>query len=717
MKKMKLTRSLMAAVSIVALTAVAYGCSSGVSQSEADRQAMEAAAAAAEEARMAAEQDAAEAAEQAEADRQAKIDAAETAINAAETEEAAQMAKDAVDNIATVAEADELQGLVDARVAALAMMAREADQKTALMTAAGMIDTSDEALSTQAGVDAARTAITGLRQALDDAADVSEADQAPYRMQLSNAVTAVDNAQGGLDTTTRRTNQMGALSTASGTLQTALAALSGAIPTQAQLNAANNALTALNNAIAGGMDLTDAEKATYVREAANAAAPIRTAQKSFDDADEKAEDTANAAMAVTAAKLYAGISAQMGAGDGTTFAATDRDAFYNAAGTAILVSIGNGEDTPTADDLITLSEDKMTMVAANRGWAGKRYADPAGGDMVEAYVYSNVEAPEMGKKFGKIVTGSDAAEGYEYPLSSNHGGVNLANPTAPGDADKVDLDITRTAGVETWTIEDVGPTPSGTPSIPIPGSYHGVSGTYWCLPTSSQACTATVAIGGGFILASQSNWWFVPSNGEDRVMESEDTVYASYGWWLRKAENDGPFTASAFVDERGTVAPATGLNDLNGTATYVGGAAGKYALSSTTGGTNDAGHFTARATLEANFDTNTATDTTTNAITGTIDQFIGADGMSRDWTVKLMGSPIGDTGVIGTATGAVNGARSETVWRIGETDAEESGNWIGSLRDIEAPGGVPQVATGTFYTEYNRAGKMVGAFGANLDED
>ena len=149
----------------------------------------------------------------------------------------------------------------------------------------------------------------------------------------------------------------------------------------------------------------------------------------------------------------------------------------------------------------------------------------------------------------------------------------------------------------------------------------------------------------------------------------------------------------------------------------MGGAAGKYALSSTTGGTNDAGHFTARATLEANFDTNTATDTTTNAITGTIDQFIGADGMSRDWTVKLMGSPIGDTGVIGTATGAVDGARSETVWRIGETDAEESGNWIGSLRDIEAPGGVPQVATGTFYTEYNRAGKMVGAFGANLDED
>ena len=31
------------------------------------------------------------------------------------------------------------------------------------------------------------------------------------------------------------------------------------------LDAANNALTALNDAITGGADLTDAEKATYVR--------------------------------------------------------------------------------------------------------------------------------------------------------------------------------------------------------------------------------------------------------------------------------------------------------------------------------------------------------------------------------------------------------------------------------------------------------------------
>ena len=56
MKKTKLTRSLLAACSIVVLSAVAYGCSSGISQTEADRQAAEAAAAAAAEAEAAAQE-------------------------------------------------------------------------------------------------------------------------------------------------------------------------------------------------------------------------------------------------------------------------------------------------------------------------------------------------------------------------------------------------------------------------------------------------------------------------------------------------------------------------------------------------------------------------------------------------------------------------------------------------------------------------------------
>ena len=58
---------------------------------------------------------------------------------------------------------------------------------------------------------------------------------------------------------------MAALSDASDDLQAAFAALSGTTPTQVLLDAANNALTAPNNAIAGGVDLTDTEKAPWLR--------------------------------------------------------------------------------------------------------------------------------------------------------------------------------------------------------------------------------------------------------------------------------------------------------------------------------------------------------------------------------------------------------------------------------------------------------------------
>ena len=147
-------------------------------------------------------------------------------------------------------------------------------------------------------------------------------------------------------------------------------------------------------------------------------------------------------------------------------------------------------------------------------------------------------------------------------------------------------------------------------------------------------------------------------------MEAADTAYSSYGWWLHKSANGRTFTASAFTDEKGTVTPASGLDALVGTATYVGGAAGKYSLFSLTGGTNDAGHFTARATLEADFSVNDGEAATDNAvgITGTIDDFIGADGEARNWTVDLMGSPIEDDG--GSVTRRAERSGPSTVRRL-----------------------------------------------------
>ncbi|MDE0004961.1 MAG: hypothetical protein OXQ29_19900, partial [Rhodospirillaceae bacterium] len=440
-------------------------------------------------------------------------------------------------------------------------------------------------------------------------------------------------------------------------------------------------------------------------------------QQIRDMEDDEAEAAMQAAME-TARKLHAGISAQSGAiaDDGTGTAETDRDAAYNADHSAIWVSIGGGagEGAPTA---VSLSEDEDTMVADNHGWSGTRYArtSPASEGSYEAIVYSNVEAPTMGRKFGNAEPGSGASRAYEYDLADGVLTAEEADGVGATDnafvADRVALTgVTRTAGTETFHLPSPNPGMS-TVIDDIYGSYHGVSGTYRCDPTvDANGCSAAVAADGGFTLGG-GTWSFVPNSAEARVTEAADSDYVSYGWWLHKSQHETTFTASAFVDEVGTVTAATGLTALNGTATYVGGAAGKYALHSTTGGTNDAGHFTARATLEANFTSNTSE----TAITGTIDRFIGADDMTRDWEVTLTGSQIGDDGMIGNASPTTTNVG--TVWTIGDAAAEEDGNWTGALQNTGAgTGGVPQVATGTFYTGYGTAGRMVGAFGANLEE-
>ena len=613
-------------------------------------------------------------------------------IAAAATAEDAQAAYDAVKDDVSAAQGETLQAAVDARAAELATMARVDAQKMALADAAGMIDTSD--LSTQEAVDAAREAIVALREALDAADDVSDADKAMYMSQLDDAVAAVDEAQGGINTAMRRTNQMEALTSASGTLQAALAALSGQTPTKAQLDAANMALTALNDALMGAEDLTDTEKAPYQREANNAAAPIRTAQAAFDKAMNEADMADKMAMMATAMKLHAGISAPMG--DVTSPAATDRAAGYNTDGD-ILVSVGNGTDAPTP---VELSEDEDATVAARYGWTGMRLTgESEDGGTYEAVVYSNVGEPTEGAKFN-----------VQYPLTD--GALAVDTTTAANVARVASSIFDQSAGLKRFALPD--PNPGGATKITVAGSFHGVSGTYSCTPGASSTCAVnkrtsgfqlgTVATDGTFTDGGGA-WMFTPTNPETRLMSTPDPIYASYGWWIHKSEDGETFTASAFAADRGAVPAASGITALQGTATYMGGAAGKYALRSMTGGTNDAGHFTARATLEANFNDDT--------ITGTIDSFMGADGQSRDWSVALNKSTVSDTGTIaGDPDTDGNTTPQMTVWTMGGTAASADGQWSGDLKE-NGDDGVPAIGTGTFSSMFGADGKMVGAFGVN----
>ena len=611
------------------------------------------------------------------------------AINGAETEEAAQAAYDAVDQAAISGdESAKLQMALADKLADLAMMAREDEQKQALMDAAGMIDTSD--LSTQELVDAAEAGIRALRQALEDADDVSDADKAMYMSTLDDAVAAVDGAQDGIDTATRRTNQMAALSGASDTLQAALTALFGSTPTQAQLDAANNARTALMTAITDAADLTDAEKAPYQREANNAAAPIQTAQTAFENAEDEATKTANAAMAALAAKLYAGIGSAplVASGDGV------RAAVYSGTSDAEITVTRDPDLTEAGSTDVTEALKATDMTVADlHGWKGKQYTASGTGVVgtYEAHVYSREGAATQGDKFGKPGE-TTAPDGYEYGLDADG---ELATLVA---AQIESPSFDQGAGVKEFELG------TNLERVVISGMYHGVSGTYYCDPANDGTCSSTVAAE-GFTLGG-GTWTFKPTNPEARVTSVADTMYASYGWWLHTAE-DGTLTASAFEDYKGgddTAELASAVDTLQGTATYSGGAAGKYALSSALpGGVNDAGHFTAKATLSANF--------ITDKITGTIDQFVDGDGESKDWSVALQEQGVGATGAILGDDGT--GTAKMTVWTIGGTAAAAAGQWSGQLYENHETSGVPQVATGTFFSTYGTAGRLVGGFGAS----
>ena len=509
------------------------------------------------------------------------------------------------------------------------------------------------------------TCTTAEELAAEEAAKQLMMRQAAQREAITNAITAAETAVAAVDNDA----------------------------TDAEVTEADAAVMAVRSAIAAAADLpmteTDANTGT-ANALANRLTAAKTARTAYMD---KMQSDADKAMMATAMKLHAGIAAPTS--ESPDPATGTRFASYGTGENANNIRVRSRSATD-----IFLTEDKKTTVAALHGWTGKRYhrTTPASAGTYEAHVYSNIGAPEQGNKFGQVGIETPAT-GYQYGLNAQ--GVLTTDVESGTSAPRVDSSrFDQSAGVKQFAKG------SNEVAVMISGTYHGVSGTYSCTPSGNNICAAqkaaegfnlggvTSATNAATFAADNAAWTFKPSNPEARVMSTPDAIYASYGWWLHTAAN-GDLTASAFVSDKGEVPNAAGLDSLQGTATYMGGAAGKYALYSSTGGTNDAGHFTARATLEADFGE--------NSITGTIDQFMGVGG-AKNWSVELKEAVIAGEG------GISRSAADDTVWTIGGTAAAASGEWSGSLQDNGADG-VPKVGTGTFYTTYGNDGRMVGAFG------
>ena len=175
---------------------------------------------------------------------------------------------------------------------------------------------------------------------------------------------------------------------------------------------------------------------------------------------------------------------------------------------------------------------------------------------------------------------------------------------------------------------------SGNP-ISFAGTFDGVPGTYAC--TADSGCTLSTDAKGA--LAVAPGWRFTP-NDNLATIKDPDAAYAWFGWWLNKPK-DNTATHAVEVFAGGTAMQLESAMAIEGTATYRGTAAGKYATRTFTAGVQtDAavGHFTANASLTARFGDGGAGELG-SGINGSISGFMLDDTTPAAWSVTLEKAP------------------------------------------------------------------------------
>ena len=373
------------------------------------------------------------------------------------------------------------------------------------------------------------------------------------------------------------------------------------------------------------------------------------------------------------------------------------------------------------------------------------------------------EAPDVGglpsgwrgrlltKDDNMLVVYSDIGDAVGTPLgalydSSISDGVRSYNVSRGDDTSSIMWGhVTRPDGV-------LSTETSGTPAVTTTsfrGSVRGAAGTFVC---TAADCNAPTRNSDGTVTADANVgtvWSFQPDD-PSALASVADTSYVSVGWSLI-ANTDGTYEYDAFAtstgmehtDETDGTTNVVGTN-LTGSASYTGGAAGKYSLLDEIEDTAHGGHWTATAELTANFDADADGDATNNldgdgdrtadslsgvSVTGTIAGFM-VDGASQpEWKVTLGAADIGAVGTAGTQTPANTAPAENTngdavsgaaTWSRGGA-ASGTGEWnytfYGPVGDATAGWRQPAGITGGFDAMVGNRAYIEGAFAAQQDED
>ena len=266
------------------------------------------------------------------------------------------------------------------------------------------------------------------------------------------------------------------------------------------------------------------------------------------------------------------------------------------------------------------------------------------------------------------------------------------------------------------------------------GSFDKVPGDFSCDGTT---CTIT-ADADGAITELEGTWTFIPDYlGEDNesmagdnegqvasrkddltepMVEVVDVDHLVFGWWTKVDEDDGSVAFRTFSD--GTEAyNVDDIDDLEGTATYEGPAAGRYAVKTFTGNAKinsiRTGEFTATAELTATFGGDDVAVSQQDQISGRIHTFMDENDnqllgeLALGMVGELENLTTSDNSFDGVVTGGVGGSPATGSW---------SGQFFGNppadpTDDVNMADDYPNSVAGEFDASSSH-GSVAGAFGA-----
>ena len=512
-------------------------------------------------------------------------------------------------------------------------------------------------------------------------------------------------------------------------------ATAGTLDTQEKLDAAAAAHAALIASIAAATAVADTAMYQAQADAANAA--IAAARKVVDAQAEKdrlameaaeAERMAaeQAAMNALARALKAGIDTDLIRGRVESTVTTEGRPYLNPTTNVLGIqpTVGVRDNAlPGTIEHTQLKLDASTTVAALGGWQGAQYVrtDSDGMRTDTAVIYTNQGLPKR-ELFATKHAGIIANTG-EVPNASLAGLMPMSSA------------FRTTPGTKTHTL------PSGVTSdyIVHRGTLDGAPGQFRCGSTATT-CTSAGGPNGTTILGA--GWYFIAD--ANAMTSTPDTAYSGFGWWLEEDGDNKRADGFWFVSRPaggadidsvdGTLIDddadaITAVQNLRGTATYSGHAAGKVGFHDPVlSSRNIGGHFTADVTLTADFQ-GFADDGSTESwgtMTGTLDDFMVNGVAANDWEVKLLSNrdsnrPSGfrESNISGFPAQPEEGViySGATTWSIdGKLANDQGGSHAGVLLDAHEDSGLPLTTVGQFTAKYGDIGSMTGGFGATTSD-